>query len=88
MYIDRSVILINALDPDYIFPQHHGTIAYGEADQYRFWAKGYPDEVKLRLSQPLKDKFFILKPGQRGMKLYTNAARKGAKAQRNTTKYQ
>jgi len=65
MYIDRSVILINALDPQYVFPQHHGTIAFGEGDRYRFWAKGYPDEVKLRLSQPLKDKFFILKPGDK-----------------------
>lgn len=62
-YIDRSVILINTLEPEFIFPQHHGTIAYGEGDQYRFWAKGYPDEVKLRLSQPLQAKFHILKPG-------------------------
>ena len=65
MYIDRSVILINTLDPEYIFPQHHSTIAFGEGDKYRFWAKGYPDEVKLRLSQPLKDRFYILKPGEK-----------------------
>src|SRR5687768_282340 len=65
MYIDRSVILINTLDPKYIFPQHHGTIAFGEGDKYRFWAKGYPDEVKLRLSIPLQEKFHILKPGGR-----------------------
>lgn len=61
MYIDRSVILINALEPDYIFPQHHSTIAYDDAN--RFWAKGYPDEVKIRLSQALKDRYHILKPG-------------------------
>jgi L-ascorbate 6-phosphate lactonase len=67
MYIDRSVILINALDPDYIFPQHHGTIAFGEGDRYRFWAKGYPDEVKIRLSQPLQEKYHILKPGEMRM---------------------
>ena len=65
MYIDRSVILINTLDPEYIFPQHHSTIAFGEDDKYRFWAKGYPDEVKLRLSQSLKDRFYILKPGEK-----------------------
>ena len=65
MYIDRSVILINTLDPEYIFPQHHSTIAFGEGDKYRFWAKGYPDEVKLRLSQQLKDRFHILKPGEK-----------------------
>lgn len=65
MYIDRSVILINTLDPDYIFPQHHSTIAVDESN--RFWAKGYPDEVKIRLSQPLKDRYHILKPGEKRM---------------------
>ena len=63
MYIDRSVILINTLDPEFIFPQHHSTIAFGEGDKYRFWAKGYPDEVKLRLSGPLQERYHILKPG-------------------------
>jgi L-ascorbate 6-phosphate lactonase len=63
MYIDPSVILINTLDPDYIFPQHHSTIAVNEAN--RFWAKGYPDEVKIRLSQSLKDRYHILKPGDK-----------------------
>ena len=65
MYIDHSVILINTLEPDFIFPQHHSTIAFGEGNKYRFWAKGYPDEVKLRLSAPLQEKFHILKPGDR-----------------------
>ena len=65
MYIDRSVILINTLDPDLIFPQHHSTIAYAEGNKYRFWAKGYPEEVKLRLSRPLQERFHILKPGDR-----------------------
>lgn len=63
MYIDPSVILINALDPDYIFPQHHSTITVNEGN--RFWAKGYPDEVKIRLSQSLKDRYHILKPGDK-----------------------
>ncbi|MBK8505667.1 MAG: MBL fold metallo-hydrolase [Saprospiraceae bacterium] len=61
MYIDRSVILINALNPDFIFPQHHGTIVVDEKS--RFWAKGYPDEVKIRLSQDLKDRYHILNEG-------------------------
>ena len=65
MYIDRSVILINTLAPQYIFPQHHSTIAFGEGDKYRFWAKGYPDEVKLRLSGPLQQRYHILKPGEK-----------------------
>jgi L-ascorbate 6-phosphate lactonase len=63
MYIDPSVILINALDPDYIFPQHHSTVAVNQEN--RFWAKGYPDEVRIRLSQPLKDRYHILKPGDK-----------------------
>lgn len=63
MYIDPSVILINTLNPDYIFPQHHSTITVTEGT--RFWAKGYPDEVKIRLSQPLKDRYHILKPGEK-----------------------
>lgn len=65
MYIDRSVILINTLDPEYIFPQHHSTIAFDEANNYRFWAKGYPDEVKLRLSGPMKERYHILQPGDK-----------------------
>lgn len=63
MYIDRSVILINALEPDYILPQHHSTVAV--TAENRFWAKGYPDEVKLRLSQSLRDRYHILKPGEK-----------------------
>lgn len=65
MYIERSVILINTLEPEYIFPQHHSTIAYDEKNNYRFWAKGYPDEVKLRLSRPLQERYHILKPGEK-----------------------
>jgi L-ascorbate 6-phosphate lactonase len=63
MYIDPSVILINTLDSDYILPQHFGTVAVNEEN--RFWAKGYPEEVKIRLSQPLKAKYHILKPGDK-----------------------
>jgi len=63
MYIDPSVILINALDPDYIFPQHHSTVAVNEEN--RFWAKGYPDEVMIRLSGALKERYHILKPGDK-----------------------
>lgn len=66
MYIDRSLILINRLNPDFIFPQHHSTVVVNEST--RFWAKGYPDEVKLRLSQDLKDRYYILKQGD-GVKI-------------------
>jgi L-ascorbate 6-phosphate lactonase len=63
MYIDPSVILINTLDPDFIFPQHHSTITVNEDN--RFWAKGYPEEVKIRLSPALKNRYHILKPGDK-----------------------
>jgi L-ascorbate 6-phosphate lactonase len=63
MYIEPSVILINALDPDYILPQHHSTIAVN--GENRFWAKGYPDEVKIRLSRSLKERYHILMPGEK-----------------------
>lgn len=62
-YIDASVILINTLNPDYILPQHHSTVKINESN--RFWAKGYPDEVKIRLSKPLKEKYYLLKPGMK-----------------------
>lgn len=62
MYIDQSLILINRLEPGYIFPQHHGTMAYGERD--RFWAKGYPSEVKIRLSQALQQRYHIMEIGE------------------------
>jgi len=61
MYIDPSVILINTLNPDYIFPQHHGTITVAENNYW--WTKGYPREVYMRLSQAMKDKYHTLKPG-------------------------
>jgi L-ascorbate 6-phosphate lactonase len=63
MYIDRSVILINTLEPDYIFPQHHSTVIVDEKN--RFWAKGYPDEVKINLSQAMKDRYYIFKHGEK-----------------------
>jgi L-ascorbate 6-phosphate lactonase len=63
MYIEPSVILINTLNPDYIFPQHHSTMAI--TGENRFWAKGYPDEVLIRLCQSLKDRYHILKTGEK-----------------------
>lgn len=63
MYIDPSVILINTLDPDYIFPQHHSTVIV--TSENRFWTRGYPEEVMLRLSKSLKERYHILKPGEK-----------------------
>lgn len=63
MFIDRSVLLINALEPDYILPQHHSTMQYDEAS--RFWAKGYPSEVKVHLTESLQKRYHVAVPGVR-----------------------
>lgn len=60
-YIDRSVILINTLNPDYIFPQHRNT--FRVTPENRFWTSAYPYEVKLRLSKALQEKYHILDMG-------------------------
>ena len=62
MYIDRSMILINALQPAYIFPQHFGT--YTQTNENAFWTRGYPDELKLRLSRDLKERYHKLRQGE------------------------
>ena len=62
MYIDRSMILINRLEPAYIFPQHFAT--YREADDNLFWTRGYPDELKMRLSADLQKRYHKLKQGE------------------------
>lgn len=61
MFTDRSLILINRLEPAYIFPQHFGT--YRVTDSNAFWTRGYPDELMLLLSGELKKRYHKLKPG-------------------------
>lgn len=61
MFTDRSMILINHLQPAYIFPQHFGT--YRETEEEAFWMHGYPDELKLRLSADLQKRFHKLPLG-------------------------
>jgi L-ascorbate metabolism protein UlaG (beta-lactamase superfamily) len=61
-HIDRSAVLINALEPEYIFPQHFGT--YVQTDANRFWTVGYPDELKARLPRLMQDRFHKLEQGQ------------------------
>ena len=63
MYIDRSMILINRLQPAYIFPQHFGT--YTQTDDNAFWTRGYPDELKLRLSGELQKRYHKLRQGEK-----------------------
>lgn len=62
MHVDRSLILINRLEPAHIFPQHFGT--YTESPENRFWTKGYPDELAERLSATLRRRFHRLRIGE------------------------
>ncbi len=62
MYLDRSAILINVLQPDLVIPQHFGT--YRENDENRFWTKGYPDELRLALSADLQKRYRKLGQGE------------------------
>lgn len=63
MYLDRSVTLINHLEPRYIFPQHFGT--YRETPANMFWTRGYPGELKDRLSMELQKRYHQLQPGEK-----------------------
>jgi len=65
MHVDRSVILINELQPDYILPQHRDT--YIETPQNRYWTHGYAGEVFNLLSKPLQERYKIAQPGERLM---------------------
>ena len=62
-YIKRSVILINALEPEYIFPQHRDTFTV--TPENRFWTNAYPYEVRLRLSKQLQERYHILEMGKK-----------------------
>ena len=41
--------------PVYIFPQHFGT--YQQTGDNAFWTRGYPDELKERLSSDLQKRY-------------------------------
>jgi hypothetical protein len=62
MGVERSALLINALEPAYVFPQHFGT--YLETDGNRYWTKGYPDEVKAVLPRRMRERFHKLAQGK------------------------
>jgi L-ascorbate metabolism protein UlaG (beta-lactamase superfamily) len=62
-HIDPSVILINELEPDYIFPQHRDT--YKVTPQNRYWTSGYPYEVKFRLSRALQENYLVVDMGEK-----------------------
>jgi len=62
MHVDRSAILIDALRPDHVFPQHFGT--YRRTEENEFWTQGYPDELREGLSVKMRDRYHKLEQGQ------------------------
>ncbi len=62
MHVERSADLITTLDPEHVFPQHFAT--YIKTEQNRFWTKGYPDELRARLPEPMQRRFHKLNQGE------------------------
>lgn len=62
-HIDRSLILINELAPEYILPQHRHT--YVETADNQYWTHAYPEEVRWLLSKELQQRYHLLEPGQK-----------------------
>jgi L-ascorbate 6-phosphate lactonase len=61
-HIAPSRTLVEAINPDFVFPQHFGT--YLPTDQNRFWTVGYPDELRASLAPELQQRFHTLEQGQ------------------------
>src|SRR5688572_23282740 len=58
MHIAGSKTLIEAIRPDYIFPQHFDT--YRPTEQNSYWTVGYPDELRTTLPPELQKRFHRL----------------------------
>ena len=63
MHIQQSLILINEVEPDYIFPQHRNT--FRVTVENRYWTTAYDHEVKMYLSKPLQARYHILDHGEK-----------------------
>jgi L-ascorbate metabolism protein UlaG (beta-lactamase superfamily) len=62
MHIDRSYALIANMRPEHVFPQHFGT--YAQNEENKFWTVGFPDELKQRLSEKMRERYHILAQGE------------------------
>jgi L-ascorbate 6-phosphate lactonase len=62
-HIDPSVILINELQPRYIFPQHRDT--FQVTPENRYWTSAYPYEVKFRLCKFLQERYHVVGMGEK-----------------------
>ena len=62
MHVGHAALLIEALQPDVVLPQHFGT--YAETAGNRYWTHGYPEELVARLSEPMRQRFRTLAQGE------------------------
>ena len=62
MHIAGSKTLIEAIRPDFVFPQHFDT--YRPTEQNSYWTVGYPDELRAALSPEMRERFHKLAQGE------------------------
>ncbi len=62
-HIDPSLLLINELQPRYIFPQHRDT--FKVTPENRYWTSAYPYEVRMRLCKMLQERYHMLGMGEK-----------------------
>ncbi len=62
-HIDPSLVLINELQPKYIFPQHRDT--FQVTPENRYWTTAYTHEVRLRLCKKLQEAYHVLDMGEK-----------------------
>jgi hypothetical protein len=60
--VHQSLILIDKLDPQYIFPQHRDT--YHVTDDNRFWTHAYYRELAEALEERFRSRYHIVNQGQ------------------------
>lgn len=62
-HIDPSLILINELQPQTIFPQHRDT--FQVTSENRYWTSAYTHEVRMRLCKSLQERYHIMEMGEK-----------------------
>jgi len=62
MHIAGSKTLIEAIRPEFVFPQHFDT--YQTTEQNSYWTVGYPDELHAALSPEMQRRFHRLEQGE------------------------
>ncbi|NIA13343.1 MAG: hypothetical protein GWP08_04625 [Nitrospiraceae bacterium] len=62
MHIQPASVLINALRPGWVFPQHFDT--YTQTESNSFWTVGYPDELRAALPPDRQSCYHKLRQGE------------------------